>query len=216
MQLFPKLFSSSRSPEASRGPETQPVKMNLEERMVFRRELLFETLRVSLGIQGIETGTFRLKVMRTDKRGHCFVVMIDVSPAFMDSPRGQHQRLNALAALLIKTALDKYSLMVGGIYWRADDTLDANIASWAKPGGVGAASGAGFATSIQNPLHHEGDPIEPVNEQVLAAFVAARQKSSDQAAEMAQVGGRTYMTDVAPLTLLQDKPSTSTSSSTSC
>ena len=62
-----------------------PVKMNLNERMAFRRELLYETIRASLKSRSVADNTYRFKVMRTDKRGHCFVVMLDMSPTFMDS-----------------------------------------------------------------------------------------------------------------------------------
>ena len=64
----------------ARGPETMPVKMNLDERMAFRRELLHETIRACLKSRSVADYTYRFKVMRTDKRGHCFIVMFDMSP----------------------------------------------------------------------------------------------------------------------------------------
>jgi hypothetical protein len=66
MSLFQDLFStrahhgepkSTDSGQAA-GPETLPVKMNLQERMAFRRELLFETVKATLNsnfIAGIAT-----------------------------------------------------------------------------------------------------------------------------------------------------------------
>ena len=147
MALFKDLFSTSRTPKpnreaqdsqedglnAKRGPETMPVKMNLEERMAFRRELLYETIRASLKSRFIADNTYRFKVMRTDKRGHCFVVMLDMSPTFMDSPAGQNASLKQTAAVLIQNAEKKYGLMVSGVYWRADETLDVSVANWARP-----------------------------------------------------------------------------------
>ena len=54
--------------------------MNLNERMAFRRELLCETIHASLKSRLIAANTYRFEVMRTDTRGHCFVVMLDMSP----------------------------------------------------------------------------------------------------------------------------------------
>ena len=209
MALFKNLFSSSRSPKdgardplqdsssRSRGPETMPVKMNLEERMAFRRELLFETIRASLSQRFIAPNTYRFKVMRTDKRGHCFVVMLDMSPDFMASPAGQHAQLKETAALLTKNAHIKYGLLVGGVYWRVDETLDVTVANWARP-------------SVPLPLEQPGttpeerrlaniEKYEQVSAEEMAEFEAAWQKDSS-----IQIGDRTYSSDLAPLT--EDPP----------
>ena len=206
MALFKSLFSSSRASKANktasggldsqneelggaRGPETMPVKMNLEERMAFRRELLYEAILTSLKSRFIAANTYRFKVMRTDKRGHCFVVMLDMSPTFMDSPAGQPASLKETAALLIKNAETKYGLMVGGVYWRADETLDASVASWARP--VTPAS-TGPSTVSQRQTNIE--KFEEVTSEEIAEFEAAWQKGS-----AVQVGARTYSSDMAPL-----------------
>ncbi|MGB4115608.1 MAG: hypothetical protein WBK51_03565 [Polaromonas sp.] len=206
MALFRDFFSSSRAPKAGnsgregqdsqddglsakRGPETMPVKMNLEERMAFRRELLYEAIRNSLQSRYIVANTYRLKVMRTDKRGHCFVVMLDMSPTFMASPAGQHASLKEIAALIIKNAETKYGLLVGGIYWRSDDTLDASVANWAKPV-VAARPGPSTESQRQSNI----EKFEAVTAEEMAEFEAAWQKAS-----AVQVGDRTYSSDMAPL-----------------
>ena len=209
MALFKNLFSSSRSLKdaardplqdssgRSRGPETLPVKMNLEERMAFRRELLFETIRASLNQRFIAPNTYRFKVMRTDRRGHCFVVMLDMSPDFMAGTAGQHAQLKETAALLTKNAHVKYGLVVGGVYWRIDETLDVTVANWARP-------------SVPLPLEQPGttpeerrlaniEKYEQVSAEEMAEFEAAWQKDSS-----IQIGDRTYSSDLAPLT--EDPP----------
>ena len=148
MAFLKNLFSTSSAPKASKagssgrdsqgldgtqGHETLPVKMNLDERMAFRRELLYETIHVSLKSRFIAANTYRFKVMRTDKRGHSFVVMLDMSPTFMASPAGRYNLLKETAALLIKNAETKYGLLVSGVYWREDETLDVSVANWARP-----------------------------------------------------------------------------------
>ena len=204
MALFKNFFSSSNSHKASgsdplqdtsgrsRGPETMPVKMNLEERMAFRRELLFETIRASLNMRFIAVNTYRFRVMRTDKRGHCFVIMLDMSPTFMASLGGQHAELAETAALLTKNAQTKYGLIVGGVYWRIDETLDVSVANWARP-------------SVPVPLEQPGTTAE---ERRLANIEKYEQVSAEEMAEFEgawqkdraiQIGDRTYSSDLAPL-----------------
>lgn len=197
MSLFKGLFPSTRNPraesaerdESARGPETAPVKMNLEERMAFRRELLFENVRVTLGSFFIDAKSYRFKVMRTDKRGHCYVIMLDMPPAFMLSEHGQHARLAEIAATLTKNAQTRYGLIVGGVYWRIDETLGAPVAEWAKPAAIPS-----FASSQPGPELTNIEKYERATAEQLAAFEAAWQESSD-----IKIGDRTYSSDLAPL-----------------
>ena len=198
MPIFQGFFSSTRNPRAdpdsqqlerASGPETAPVKMNLDERMAFRRELLFENVRATLSSQYIDTRSYRFKVMRTDKRGHCYVIMFDMSPAFMDSGQGQHAQLVKTAALITQNALSKYGLIVGGVYWRIDETLNTTVASWATQS-VPAALDVAVARSDQENIEKYGKATA----EELAAFEAAWQQNHD-----IQIGNRTYSSDLAPL-----------------
>ncbi len=206
MALFKDFFSTSRTFKANRvsreghgsrddalggaqGPETKPVRMNLEERMAFRRELLYETIRVSLKSRFIAPNTYRFKGMRTDKRGHCFVVMLDMSPTFMDSPAGEHASLKETAAVLIKNAETKYGLHVGGVYWRADETLDVSVDKWARP-----AVSAPLVPSTVSKRQSNVEEYEAVTAEEIAEFEAAWQKDS-----AIQIGERSYSSDLAPL-----------------
>ncbi len=200
MTIFKNLLSSSRTSKDDgkdtrakdsarrEGPETLPVKMNLEERMAFRRELLFEAIKVTLNNNCIAPNTYRFKVIRTDKRGHCYGVMFDMSPDFMTSEQGQHGQLTKLAAALTKNAQTRYGIVVGGVYWRVDETLTASVAEWARP------STPVPLAAPQNPVatHIEND--EHVTAEELAEFEAAWQSDSE-----IQLGDRTYFSDTAPL-----------------
>jgi hypothetical protein len=206
MALFKNLLSTLRTPKVSQvgsggqapqdegrggasGPETVPVRLNLEERMAFRRELLYETIRASLNSSFIAANTYRFKVMRTDKRGHCFVVMLDMSPTFMASPAGQHASLRDTAAVLVKNAEIKYGLHVGGVYWRSDETLDVSVANWARP-----AVSMQPAPSTQSQRQSNIETFEAITAEEMAEFEAAWQKVST-----IQIGERSYLTDLAPL-----------------
>ena len=189
-----KAGNSSRDSQAggldgTHGPETLPVKMNLDERMAFRRELLYEAIHVSLKSRFIAANTYRFKVIRTDKRGHCFVVMLDMSPTFMASPAGRHNLLKETAALLIKNAEIKYGLMVNGVYWREDETLDASVANWARP-----VASVPPVSSPESQRQSNVENFEAVTAEEIAEFEAAWQKDN-----AIQVGNRTYSSDLAPL-----------------
>jgi hypothetical protein len=198
MTFFHGFFSSTRNPksdpesqqhERASGPETAPVKMNLDERMAFRRELLFESVRATLSSQYIDSRSYRFKVMRTDKRGHCYVVMLDMAPAFMATEQGRHSQLAKTAAVLTQNAMAKYGLMVGGVYWRVDETLDTMVASWAQRS----------PPALLDITHAIADPADiekygNATAEELAAFEAAWQKSHE-----IQIGNRTYSSDLAPL-----------------
>lgn len=196
MALFQDFFASRgnkgthkvREPASEAGPETLPVKMNLEERMAFRRELLFETVKVTLNNNFIDAHTYRFKVMRTDKRGHCYVVMLDMSPAFMAGEQSDHANLAKLAAELTRNAQTRYGLIVGGVYWRADETLAAPIAEWARP------AGPAESLTAQDQIASNIEKYERATAAQLAEFEAAWQTESD-----ILIGDRTYSSDLAPL-----------------
>ena len=196
MALFKDFFATRshknvpkvRDTAPGAGPETLPVKMNLEERMAFRRELLFETHTATLNSHFIDVGTYRFKVMRTDKRGHCYVVMLDMSPGFMSSEQGQHKQLVEIAAALKTNAQVRFGLVIGGAYWRVDDTLETTVAQWARPSAPVelAPSGNQIASNIEK--------YEQATAAELAEFEAAWHNE-----DAIQVGDRTYASDLAPL-----------------
>jgi hypothetical protein len=196
MSLFPDFFSStrgsrekaSRSSFQAEGPETLPEKMNLEERMAFRREMLFEAVRGTLNSEFLRPGTYRFKVMRTDKRGHCYLVMIDMSPEFMLSERGQHRQLGEIAAMLTKNAITRYGLVVKSVYWRVDEDLAGSAADREKTDG---ATAHGLQPSAP-PATVEED--KRATRAQLAEFEASWQKKS-----AIQIEDRTYASDMAPL-----------------
>jgi hypothetical protein len=204
MALLKGIFSSSRRhKDAGRdplrddsnlphGPETMPVMMNLEERMAFRRELLFESIRVSMNQRFIAPNAYRAKVMRVDKRGHSFIVMFDMSPTFMLSPAGQRTELVATAALLTQNAKNKYGLVVGGVYWRIDETLDTEVAHWARPSAPAPLEQPGPTAEERRLANIE--KYDQVSAEEMAEFEAAWQKQI-----ALKVGERTYVSDLTPL-----------------
>ncbi len=188
MSLFQNLFSSSSGHKDGSGPETGPVKMDLEERMAFRREMLFDSVKTTLESRGIPKGSYRFKVVRADKRGHSFVVMVDLSIDFMDSDQGSQRSLMALAVALGKNALTRYGLGVAAVYWRVNEELKPVDS---QPAVMDSAADPPSAESARAANVRK---YERATAQELAAFEAAWKQGDNLV-----IGDRSYSSDLAPL-----------------
>ena len=113
MSILKSFFATKDS--AKSGPETAPVKMNLEERMAFRREMLYEAIKVTMQASGVLSASYKFRVVRNDKRGHQYSVMIDLSTDFLANPEGQPARLAAVGANITRNAMARYGIVVAGI-----------------------------------------------------------------------------------------------------
>lgn len=189
MSFFQSLFSSSQggARESGGGPETGPVKMNLDERMAFRREMLFDSVKSTMESRGILSASYRFKVVRADKRGHSFVVMVDLSTDFMDGEQGQQRPLMALGEAIRKNALSRYGIGVPAVYWRVNE----EIKGFDPQRGEDTNPGTSTPEAIRSSNLRK---YERATAQELAAFESAWQKSSELA-----IGDRTYSSDLAPL-----------------
>jgi hypothetical protein len=189
MSFFQSLFSSSQggARESVGGPETGPVKMNLDERMAFRREMLFDSVKSTMESRGILSASYRFKVVRADKRGHSFVVMVDLSTDFMDGEQGQQRPLMALGDAIRKNALSRYGIGVPAVYWRVNEEIKGFDPSRGDDTHPGTPTPEALRSSNMR-------KYERATAQELAAFEAAWQKSSELS-----IGDRTYSSDLAPL-----------------
>ncbi len=188
MSLFQNLFSSSQASKDRVGSETGPVKMDLDERMAFRREMLFDSLRTTLEKRGIPSPSYRFKVVKADRRGHSFLVMVDLPLELMDSEQGSQRALMGIASQIAKDALGRYGLGVAAVYWRVNEELKM-VGS--TPASVPLTTAEGTADQVRRSNLHK---YERATEQELAAFEAAWKKGSEL-----QIGDRTYASDLAPL-----------------
>jgi hypothetical protein len=194
MSFFQSLFSPSHGLKDSAQGETGPLKMNLDERMAFRREMLFDSVRTTMESRGILSGSYRFKVVRADKRGHSFVVMVDLCADFMDTEQGRQRPLTELGAAIRKNALSRYGLGVPAVYWRVNEELRGYAPhQHAEPAVPGQA-----APELQRSANVR--KYERATAQELAEFEAAWQKSSELT-----IGDRTYSSDLAPLSASDDK-----------
>ncbi len=186
MSVLRHLFApGKRPPSASTGPETAPVRMDLDERMAFRRDMLYEAIRYSMQAHGILSGSYRFRVVRNDRRGHMYSVMMDLSTDFMHKPEGRPAQLVALGAAIAKNAATRYGLLVAGVYWRVNEEIQGFESS--RPA---AQSGAAAETPDPSPGPSQGR----ARVEELAAFEDAWQKGGEL-----RFRDRVYASDLAPL-----------------
>jgi len=188
MFVLKNLFSTGkRSKSESSGPETAPVKMSLEERMWFRRKMLYEALTVTMQAHGILSASYRFRVVRNDRRGHQYSVLVDLSTDFLHNREGRPAQLVVLGAAITKNAAARYGIMVAGVYWQVNDRIQGF-----EPSRSDAQHSGGGATAPGLPLPHRKRDHPTAEE--FAAFEAARQEGHGL-----QLGNRVYLSDLAPL-----------------
>jgi hypothetical protein len=186
MSVLRNLFSSGeRAKSAPAGPETAPVRMNLEERMEFRREMLYEAIKVTMQAHGILSASYRFRVVRNDRRGHMYSVLMDLSTDFLHNREGRQAQLVVLGAAIGKNAAARYAIIVSGVHWRVNDQIQGFETS--RPG---AEPDADDMAPDMPP--RRGKARARADE--LAAFEAALQKG-----QALQLRDRVYATDLAPL-----------------
>ena len=186
MSVLKNLFSASKTPaHSATGPETGPVKMNLEERMEFRREMLYEAIRVTMHAHGILSASYKFRVVRNDKRGHQYLVLVDLSTDFLHNREGSPERLVAVGAAIVKNAAARYHLLVSGVYWQVNEQIVGFEAS--RPG---ALRGGQEPAAQPQPVQRR----ERATAEELAAFEAAWEQGRSL-----QIGDRVYSSDLMPL-----------------
>lgn len=155
--------------------------------MEFRREMLYEAIRITMQAHGILSASYRFRVVRNDRRGHMYSVMMDLSTDFMHNREGRPAQLVALGTAIGKNAGARYGIMVAGVYWRVNDRIQGF-----EPSRPDAETGAD-ATAPDLPPR---PPHGRARAEELSAFEAAWQKEK---AQELRLRDRVYASDLAPL-----------------
>lgn len=186
------MFKLLRKPPAdtheTTGPDTlQPRRMDLQERMAFRREMARQVIRDCLESLGVPVDAFRLRIMPLDARHHRFIAMLDVNGNFWPSRAGVACDQETVESEICTNGRGRFGLAIDGIYWRTGSDRSAfERRSHARSGDVGS----------DQVLAHPR-PWLLVSEEEKQALIDAIQKGSELPA--LHVGELEYQSDVAPL-----------------
>jgi len=184
MSLLTRIGSMSMGKGGTAGgPETQPERMTLAERMALRREMAFQVVRYVMGEWGLPETSYRFKVVHTDPRGHHYSVMIDLPVQFMTDVSISQRELQRLGRLIDVAARKRFNLRVPGVYWRVSEHLAMDVTD--HSGTKQILPGASQVTDRSESAAH--------------ARIAAVEKALFHGAAV-RVNGRLYDTDLSPLT----------------
>jgi hypothetical protein len=127
--------------------------MNLEERMAFRRELLFQAIKSAMDSSGVPAESYHFRVSRTDRRGHAYAVMVDLSNVAVHDERGSLLVLNEIGKVIARHAKAQFKLEVTGVYWCVGELKPAvDSGSAATDAQLPASDGEGEGNSLPSPF----------------------------------------------------------------
>lgn len=121
-------FLKRRSPTPPAAAASPPVnavqRMDLDERMAFRRERLYQSIRETFLSMEVVSHMYRFKVMPVDERHHRFIAMIDVAKSFVTGPKSKTKSFAAMEQNMRLNTYKRFGILIDGIYWRVSETED--------------------------------------------------------------------------------------------
>lgn len=169
----------SRKPQGKVAPAPAPENTRLRDARIDRRERLYGVVRTSLVQAGVQTSSFKFKVLALDDQGQQFLVMVDVA-----SPWGGDAGWRArLETQVIETAQTQHGLVITSVYWRNNAELVA-----APPSMPASLSGPEVGLSDRVTLAGGVGRYEPLQDDEVAAF----QKALEAASRLPSVTGKIH------------------------
>jgi len=120
-------FLKKLSPQRNEAPdstpaETDPERMTLDERMAYRREMLYQSIRESLLQLQVVSSMYKFRVMNLDARHHRFVAMIEVTNSFEAKMGGISVGFSQIEEFIRKRAFERHGISLEAIFWRVNET----------------------------------------------------------------------------------------------
>jgi hypothetical protein len=129
-------------------PESHPERMSLAERMAYRREMLYQSIRESLLQLQVISSMYKFKVMNVDARQHRFVAMIEVTSGFEAKRDGVGLGFNQIEEFIRKRTLERYGVSLDAIFWRVNEIESSFVRSY-RAGDSPEAARAGMGRTRQ-------------------------------------------------------------------
>ncbi len=195
LTIFKNLISAAPPEEAT--PTAARLRMSLEERKAYRREMLYQSIRESLlGLEALAS-MYKFKVMSMDERHHRFIVMIEVTQMFQARQGGKPIGFQEIETIVKQRTFERYGVVVQGMFWRVDE----NQASYTRTRRAGDQPQTPIRpqTPIQRQVvqRYARQPYQPVTEGEREQFAQAIRQG--QRPPPIRVGIQEYVSDLAPL-----------------
>ena len=202
MLSFLKRLSPRRNdgPDSS-GPETVPGRMTLTERMTYRREMLYQSIRESLLQLQVISSMYRFRVMNLDERQHRFVAMVEVTNKFQAQLGGLSADFNQIEEFIRKRTYERYGVSLESIFWRVNENQESFVRSRRAGDNADAANATrqrevpGDVSGARQRLARA--QVDPVTEDEVQAFARAIQEGNHD--EAISVKHLDYESELAPL-----------------
>ena len=200
-------FVKKKPPAAVADPnaeDAQTQRMTLEERMAFRREMLYQSIRDTFLDMEVIGSMYKFKVMPVDERHHRFIVMIDVAKSFVTNRPNKTKSFAAFEHMMRTDAYKRFGILINATYWRVSETesqfeFHARVTDRADSAAITARSLA----DAKKPAGHSriaaisGSSYEAISEEETRAFMQALKQG--YAPPPLMVGDKEYQSDLAPL-----------------
>lgn len=189
-------------------PVQAPVpnkRMSLDERMAFRQEMLYQSIRETFLSMEVIGSMYKFKVMPVDERHHRFIAMIDVAKSFVTGREARTKSFASLERRMRASAYKRFGVLLMGTYWRVNETEDHFESHGQRKADAPAAKPkvAARSTPIHLTTHPAHEPVlarhdfQPVSDEEAQAFLEAMRNGL--APPVVHVGDLEYKSDLAPL-----------------
>jgi hypothetical protein len=169
------------------------VRMPLEDRMAWRRKMVYAGVKSSMVTLGIIGKWYKFRISQVDERGHVYVIMIDVTKQFAVRPGLKIKGFIGIEQLIIKNIFDHYAIVVKAVYWRTND--QENVFDKMS---LGIEEDAFHDTIPGVPKsRHDKIDFQPVSSEEQELFMAA--VAMGMKPRTLHVGDKEYYTDIMPL-----------------
>jgi len=190
--FFKKLSSSRGAAPDSSLSEASVARMSLAERMAYRREMLYQSIRESLLQLQVISSMYKFKVMNVDARHHRFVAMIEVTNGFEAKLDGISLGFNQAEEFIRKRTLERYGVSLDAIFWRVNE-IESSFVRTYRAGDSPEAARTGMGKTRQREV--VGD-VSAARQRLARAQVAPVGPDGSDAIAVQHLD---YQSDHAPL-----------------
>jgi hypothetical protein len=203
--MFSFLKKKPQNLKQAVDPATFARRMDLEERKVFRREMLYQSIRDTFLNMEVIASMYKFKVMPVDERHHRFIAMIDVAKSFVTNKENRLRSFAAIEQQMRIGAYKRFGILVDATYWRVSETesqFEMHTPRRGEPEGEARVATRNMPaitdTAPQSRIASVSDgQFQPISEEETRAFMEALKNG--YAPPPMQVGDMEYQSDMAPL-----------------